>query len=139
MDIFIFHACVLCDTLSSRTAPKESSFDHCVPLFAISSKLVHAGRPKRLISLLGHLFFNLTNVFCAKKRVGHACICPRRGWSLASRVLKLGSYTPPPKKLVLPRPEKRKFPTENGMRTPTFEKKISGPFFFFFFFFGCVC
>ena len=30
----------MCDTLSSRTAPKESSFDHCVPLFAISSKLV---------------------------------------------------------------------------------------------------
>ena len=30
----------VCDTLSSRTAPKESSFDHCVPLFAISSKLV---------------------------------------------------------------------------------------------------
>ena len=25
----------------------------------------------------GHLFFNITNVFCAKKRVGHACICPR--------------------------------------------------------------
>ena len=30
----------VCDTLSSRTAPKESSFDHCVPLYAISSKLV---------------------------------------------------------------------------------------------------
>ena len=27
--------------------------------------------------LFGHLFFNITNVFCAKKRVGHACICPR--------------------------------------------------------------
>ena len=25
----------------------------------------------------GHLFFNITNGFCAKKRVGHACICPR--------------------------------------------------------------
>ena len=24
-----------------------------------------------------HLVFNITNVFCAKKRVGHACICPR--------------------------------------------------------------
>ena len=27
--------------------------------------------------LFGHLFFNITDVFCAKKRVGHACICPR--------------------------------------------------------------
>ena len=25
----------------------------------------------------GHLLFNITNVFCAKKWVGHACICPR--------------------------------------------------------------
>ena len=25
----------------------------------------------------GHLFFNITNVLCAKRRVGHACICPR--------------------------------------------------------------
>ena len=29
------------------------------------------------ISLFGHLFFNITGVFCAKKRVGHACICPK--------------------------------------------------------------
>ena len=35
-----------------------------------------AGRPKKL-SWLGHMFFNITNVFCAKRRVGHACICPR--------------------------------------------------------------
>ena len=24
-----------------------------------------------------HLFFSITDVFCAKKRLGHACICPR--------------------------------------------------------------
>ena len=36
---------------------------------------IQAQTPKRL-SLLGHLFFNITNVFCGKKRVGHACICP---------------------------------------------------------------
>jgi hypothetical protein len=36
----------------------------------------HGGRPKNSF-LFGHLFFNITNVFCAKKRVGHACICPR--------------------------------------------------------------
>ena len=44
---------------------------------------VQAGRPKKL-SLLGHLFPNVTYVlFCAKKRVGRACIsisiCPRMG------------------------------------------------------------
>ena len=36
-----------------------------------------AGRPKKRF-LFGHLFFEYkTNVFCAKKRVGHACVCPR--------------------------------------------------------------
>ena len=38
---------------------------------------LQAGRPKKSF-LFGHLFFNITNVFCAKKsakkRVGHACI-----------------------------------------------------------------
>ena len=37
---------------------------------------IQAGRPKKRF-LFGHLFLNITNVFCAKKRVGHACICPR--------------------------------------------------------------
>ena len=36
-----------------------------------------AAAPPQEASLLGHLFFNIPNVFCAKKRVGHACICPR--------------------------------------------------------------
>ena len=41
------------------------------------SILIQAGRPKKRL-LFGHLFFNnITNVFCAKKRVGHACTCPR--------------------------------------------------------------
>jgi len=55
--------------------------------------LLQAGRPKKRF-LFGHLFLNtssprqdrlfiwtpflnIPNVFCAKKRVGHACICPR--------------------------------------------------------------
>ena len=38
---------------------------------------VQAGLPKKRF-LFGHLFLNTTNVFCAKKQVGHACICPRR-------------------------------------------------------------
>ena len=37
---------------------------------------VQAGRPKKSF-LFGPFFFNITNVFCAKKWVGHACICPR--------------------------------------------------------------
>ena len=39
---------------------------------------VQAGRPKKRFSF-GYLFLNIniTNVFGAKKRVGHACICPR--------------------------------------------------------------
>ena len=37
---------------------------------------LQAGRPKKSF-LFGPLFFNITNVFCAKKWVGHACICPR--------------------------------------------------------------
>ena len=37
---------------------------------------LQAGRPKKSF-LFGPCFFNITNVFCAKKWVGHACICPR--------------------------------------------------------------
>ena len=47
-----------------------------VPLYFCT---VQARRPKKRF-LFGHIFFNITNVFCAKKRVvlvGHACICPR--------------------------------------------------------------
>ena len=43
---------------------------------------IQAGRPKKSF-LFGPLFFNITNVFWAKKWVGHACICT--GWSLASK------------------------------------------------------
>ena len=32
---------------------------------------------RRKSFLFGHLYFNITNIFCANKRVGHACICPR--------------------------------------------------------------
>ena len=55
--------------------------------------IVQASRLKKL-SLFGHLFFNITNVFCAKKRVGHACICPRNQdghWLASFEVI------PPPK------------------------------------------
>ena len=38
--------------------------------------IVQAGRPKNSF-LFGPLFFNITNVFWAKKWVGHACVCPR--------------------------------------------------------------
>ena len=38
--------------------------------------VLQAGLAKKSF-FFGHLFFNITNVFCAKTRVGHACICPR--------------------------------------------------------------
>jgi len=41
-----------------------------------STITIQAGRPKKRL-LFGHLFLNTTNVFCAPKQVGHACICPR--------------------------------------------------------------
>ena len=72
---------------------------------------VQAGRPKKRF-LFGHLFLNITNVFCAKKRVGHACICPRMVTGASFEVI------PPPKKLVFPRPKKWKFPTENCLCFP---------------------
>ena len=43
---------------------------------------LQAGRPKKRF-LFGHLFFNITNVFCAKKRGGMLVYAP--GWSLASQ------------------------------------------------------
>tara|TARA_B100000513_G_scaffold20050_1_gene7902 strand:- start:92 stop:283 length:192 start_codon:yes stop_codon:yes gene_type:complete len=41
-----------------------------------------AGRPKKIF-LFGHLFLNITNVFCAKKGWGMLVYAP--GWSLASQ------------------------------------------------------
>ena len=63
----------------------------------------------------GHLFLNITNVFCAKKRVGHAFIYAQDGHWLASF-----EVIPPPQKLVFPRPKnlKWKFPTENCFPDP---------------------
>ena len=67
--------------------------------------VVQAGRLVKTF-LFRHLFLNITKVFCAKKRVGHACICPRMvtGWP----VLKL--YPPPPKKVSFPAAKKKKIP-----------------------------
>ena len=82
----------------------------CPILTGLKKCVLQAGRPKKSF-LFGHLFLNITNIFWAKKRVGHACICPRGqgpGWSLASQ---FWSYTPP--KLVFPRPKNWIFPTEN--------------------------
>ena len=60
---------------------------------------LQAGRPKKSF-LFGPFFFNITNVFCAKKWVGHACICPRM--VTGQPVLKL--Y--PPKKVSFPAAKK---------------------------------
>ena len=42
----------------------------------VLGRALQARRPKKMF-LFGHLFLNITNVLCAKKRLGHACICPR--------------------------------------------------------------
>ena len=59
------------------TRGKACTYALCICSY-IQYEYVQAGRPKKRF-LLGHLFLNIniTNVFCAKKRVGHACICPR--------------------------------------------------------------
>ena len=49
------------------------------------------------------------------------------GWSLLTGYSQFWSYSPPPKKLVFPRPKKWKFPTENGMRGPLLKKKSQRP------------
>jgi len=62
-----------------------------------------AGRPKKRVLLFGHLFFNITNVFCAKKRVGHACMPQDGHWLASVEVI-------PPQKLVFPRPKNENSP-----------------------------
>ena len=53
----------VCDTLSLLTSAKESSFAHCVPLFAISSKLV----PILRVNVESrHSFFH-------RSAIGHLC------------------------------------------------------------------
>ena len=39
--------------------------------------VLQARLAKKSFFFFGHLFFNITNVFCAKQRAGHTCICPR--------------------------------------------------------------
>ena len=51
-------------------------FIRCAVMRAYVLQYVQAGLAKKSF-FFGHLFFNITNVFCAKTRVGHACICPR--------------------------------------------------------------
>jgi len=79
--------------------------------------------------LFGHLFLNITNVFCAKKRAGHACICPRM--VAGEPILKL---SPPPKKLVFPRPKNNNgnSPLKTGCARPLL-KKSQAPFFLLLF------
>ena len=63
---------------------------------------VQAGRPKKSF-LFGPFFFNITNVFCAKKMGGACLYMPQDGHWLASFEVIL-----PPKKLVFPRPKNLK-------------------------------
>ena len=65
--------------------------------------VVQAGRPKKRL-LFGHLFFNITNVFCAKHGWGMLVYAP--GWSLPSQ---FWSYTPS-KKIGFSAVKKMKIP-----------------------------
>ena len=87
---------------------------------------VQAGRPKKSF-LFGPFFFNITNVFCAKKRVWHACICPR----IVTGYSQFWSYTPPQNN-CFSAAKKRKFPTENAKRDcarPLLKKNLRPKFF----------
>ena len=63
----------------------ENVFGMIIIMMTKNTKhILQAGRPTRGYKLAAprkgffcHLFLNITNVFCAKKQVGHACICPR--------------------------------------------------------------
>ena len=93
--------------------------------------IVQAGRPKKSF-LFGHLFFNITNAFCAKKRVGHACI-PQDGHCLASF-----EVTPPlPQKVSFSAAKQNEnSPLKTGCARPLLKKKIRPIFSFCF---GCFC
>ncbi len=54
----------------------ESTVCAPIPEATICILYIQACRPKKSY-LFGHLFFNITNAFCAKTKLGHACICPR--------------------------------------------------------------
>ena len=58
--------------------PYPGTFFLMVPQYLVvwPWPVIQAGRPKKSF-LFGHIFSHITNAFCAKKRVGHACICPR--------------------------------------------------------------
>ena len=72
-----------------------------------------------------NIIINITNVFCAKKRVGHACICPRM---VTSRpVLKL--YPPP----------KSKFSRGQKMKIPHWKLFSWSNFFLKILAFYCLC
>jgi len=72
------------------------------PTQEVQGTEVQARRLKKL-PLFGHLFFNTTDVFGAKRRVGHAYICPRM--ILASQCGFEVIRPPPPKELAPPRPK----------------------------------
>ena len=109
------------------------------PTQEVQGTEVQARRLKKL-PLFGHLFFNTTDVFGAKRRVGHAYICPRM--ILASQCgFEVIRPPPPPPKSWLLRGQKWHFYfTFTLMRTVTCAKKKLGPKFIGYgisFFFGC--
>ena len=65
----------------ASSALSEGSSQGLVSEKNLSRIVLYYTQARRLkkLSLFGHLFFNITDFFCAKKRSRHDCICPRMG------------------------------------------------------------
>ena len=79
-------------------------------------------------------FFDITYVFCAKKRVGHACIHPRiTQWLASSEVIA------PPNSWFFRGKKNKKNPTENSNSNCCFCIRFLLIKKLICFFFGCFC
>ena len=72
-----------CSELATRLANANRTDTSICVLFASVTFYIKLAWPRTAFFLATFFSIYLTNVFCAKKRVGHACNAP--GWSLASQ------------------------------------------------------
>ena len=79
------------------------------------------------MSSFGQFFFHITDVFCAKKRVGYACICPRNH----AHWLATFENIPPPKSLFFAA-KKMETPHWKQLFLSMFSLKNQVNFFVFF-------
>ena len=98
-------------------------------LYKLILLLLLGPRQENNLKFLVWPFFNITDIFCAKTRLGHACMRPNMIPS--HPILKL---SPPQIKLAFPRPSNCKFREKNCSREfKTFEAKQ------FIFYFLLIC